>query len=152
MVVRIGSDAPNFTLKGTGGETFTLSDTFGKKRTLLVFYPVDQTPGCRNQLSAIGESIDYFRAIDTEPYGVNEADAASHQRFIDELNLPFDLLIDEQFEVADAYGCLRETQRMNARTVIIIGKNGKVIYREAGSPEPAALLDAISTADDESPA
>jgi thioredoxin-dependent peroxiredoxin len=152
MVVRIGSDAPDFTLKGTGGETFTLSDTLGKKRTLLVFYPVDQTPGCRNQLSAIGESIDYFRALDTEPYGVNEADAASHQRFIDELNLPFDLLIDEQFEVADAYGCLRETQRMNARTVIIVGKNGKVIYREAGSPEPAALLDAISTADDESPA
>ena len=152
MVVRIGSDAPDFTLKGTGGETFTLSDTLGKKRTLLVFYPVDQTPGCRNQLSAIGESIDYFRALDTEPYGVNEADAASHQRFIDELNLPFDLLIDEQLEVADAYGCLRETQRMNARTVIIVGKNGKVIYREAGSPEPAALLDAISTADDESPA
>jgi peroxiredoxin Q/BCP len=152
MVVPIGSDAPDFTLKGTGGETFTLSDTLGKKRTLLVFYPVDQTPGCRNQLSALGESIDYFRALDTEPYGVNEADAASHQRFIDELNLPFDLLIDEQFEVADAYGCLRETQRMNARTVIIVGKNGKVIYREAGSPEPAALLDAISTADDESPA
>ena len=152
MVVRIGDSAPDFTLKGTGGETFTLSDTLGKKRTLLVFYPVDQTPGCRNQLSAIGESIDYFRALDTEPYGVNEADAASHQRFIDELNLPFDLLIDEQFEVADAYGCLRDTQRMNARTVIIVGKNGKVIYREAGSPEPAALLDAISTADDESPA
>ena len=151
MSVQIGSYAPNFTLKGTGGETFTLSDTLGKKRTLLVFYPVDQTPGCRNQLSAIGESIDYFRALDTEPYGVNEADAASHQRFIEELNLPFDLLIDEQFEVADAYGCLRETQRMNARTVIIVGKNGKVIYREAGSPEPAALLDAISTADDESP-
>ena len=152
MVVRIGDNAPDFTLKGTGGETFSLSDSLGKKRTLLVFYPVDQTPGCRNQLSAIGESIEYFRALDTEPYGVNEADAASHQRFIDELNLPFDLLIDDQFEVADAYGCLRDTQRMNARTVIIVGKNGKVIYREAGSPEPAALLDAISTSDDESPA
>jgi peroxiredoxin Q/BCP len=152
MVVRIGSDAPDFTLKGTGGETFSLNETRGKKRTLLVFYPVDQTQGCRNQLSAIGESIDYFRALDTEPYGVNEADAASHQRFIDEMNLPFDLLIDEQFDVAEAYGCLRDTQRMNARTVIILGKNGKDIDREAGSPEPAALLDAISTADDESPA
>ena len=152
MVIQIGSDAPDFTLKGTGGETFTLSESLGKKRTLLVFYPVDQTPGCRNQLSAIGESIDYFHALDTEPYGVNEADAASHQRFIDELSLPFDLLIDEQFEVADAYGCLRETQRMNARTVIIVGKNGKVIYREAGSPEPATLLEAISAADDEVPA
>src|SRR5690349_978603 len=58
MVVRIGSEAPDFTLKGTGGETFTLSETRGKKRTLLVFYPVDQTPGCRNQLSAISDAID----------------------------------------------------------------------------------------------
>lgn len=149
MVVRVGSEAPDFTLKGTGGDTFILSDTLGKKRTLLVFYPVDQTPGCRNQLSAIAQSIDYFRALDTEPYGVNEANAESHQRFIDELSLPFDLLIDEQFDVAEAYGCVRETQRMNARTVIIIGKNGKVIYREAGSPDPAALLEVISTADDD---
>ena len=150
MVVKQGSDAPDFTLKGTVGDSFTLSDTLGKKRTLLVFYPVDQTPGCRNQLSAIKDSIDYFRALDTEPFGVNEANAESHQRFIDELELPFDLLVDEDFKVAELYGCLRDTQRMNARTVIIVGKNGKVIYREAGSADPALLLEAISTADDAS--
>jgi len=38
---------------------------------------------------------------------------------------------------------------MNARTVIIVGKNGKVIYRESGSPDTAVLLEAISLAEDD---
>lgn len=97
----------------------------------------------------MSETIDYFRALDTEPYGVNEAGAESHLSFIEQLSLPFDLLVDDGLAVSELYGCVRETQRMNQRTVIIIGKNGKVIYRESGSPEPAILLEAISLADDE---
>lgn len=97
----------------------------------------------------MSETIEYFRALDTEPYGVNEAGAESHLSFIEQLNLPFDLLIDEGLRVSELYGCVRETQRMNQRTVIIIGKNGKVIYRASGSPEPETLLEAISLAEDE---
>ena len=98
----------------------------------------------------MGATIDYFRELDTEPYGVNFADAASHQKFIDQLKLPFDLLVDEGFQVAELYGCLREgNTKMNARTVIIVGKNGQVIYRASGSPPVDELLEVISTASDE---
>lgn len=97
----------------------------------------------------MSEAIDYFRALDTEPYGVNEASAESHLSFIEQLNLPFDLLVDTDLAVSERYGCVRETQRMNARTVIIVGKNGKVIYRASGSPEPETLLEAISLAEDD---
>jgi peroxiredoxin len=38
-------DAPDFSLTGARGERFTLSETIGTKRTLLIFYPVDNTPG-----------------------------------------------------------------------------------------------------------
>ena len=98
----------------------------------------------------MGATIDYFRELDTEPYGVNQADAASHQKFIDDLKLPFDLLVDEGFQVAERYGCLREGNvKMNARTVIIVGKNGKVLYRASGSPPVDELLEVISTASDD---
>jgi peroxiredoxin len=97
----------------------------------------------------VGETIAYFREFDTEPYGVNEAGAESHLDFINQLSLPFDLLVDTDLGVSEAYGCVRETQRMNARTVIIVGKNGKVIYRESGSPDTAVLLEAISLAEDD---
>ena len=101
------------------------------------------------------ETVADFRALDTEPYGVNEGDAASHQAFIDELSLPFDLLIDEGLQVADAYDALktegtlikRKVQRIS-RTVIIVGKNGRIIFRAAGAPPPGELLAVIGNAND----
>jgi peroxiredoxin len=97
----------------------------------------------------VSATIDYFRELDTEPYGVNHADAASHQAFIDELQLSFDLLVDEDLGVSELYGCLREGERKIARTVVIVGKNGQVIYRASGSPPVDELLEAISTASDD---
>jgi peroxiredoxin Q/BCP len=150
-----GDLAPDFTLKGTTGEGLALSSFKGKKRALLVFYPEDMTSGCTDQLSAIRDNIDDFRALDTEPFGVNEGDAASHQAFIDRLGLPFDLLIDEGLQVSDAYDALkvegtiikRKLQRIN-RTVIIVGKDGKIIFRAAGAPPPGELLGVIQDAKD----
>lgn len=150
-----GENAPDFNLKGTTSEGLALSEIKGKKRALLVFYPEDMTSGCTDQLSAIRDNIDDFRALDTEPYGVNEGDAASHQAFIDRLGLPFDLLIDEGLKVSDAYDALkvegtiikRKLQRIS-RTVIIVGKDGKIIFRAAGAPPPSELLGVIQNAAD----
>ncbi len=94
------------------------------------------------------DSIDDFRALDTEPYGVNPADADSHQMFIDHLNLPFDLLIDDGLKVAAAYGALKPDGTGINRTVVIVGKDGRILFRQAGAPPPAELLEAIRSAND----
>lgn len=102
------------------------------------------------------ETVEDFRALDTEPYGVNEGDAASHQRFIEQLNLPYDLLVDEGLKVADTYDALktegtlikRKIQRIS-RTVVIVGKDGRIIFRAAGAPSPGELLAVIANAKDE---
>jgi peroxiredoxin len=97
----------------------------------------------------VRDAIDAFRTAETEPYGVNPADAASHQAFIDELNLPFDLLVDEGLHVARAYDALRpEGNRIN-RTVVVVGKDGRVIFRATGAPPPADIIAAINAAEDE---
>jgi peroxiredoxin len=100
-------------------------------------------------LSAVRETFNEFQAVDTQPFGVNQGDAESHQQFKDHLNLPFDLLVDEGLFVASAYGALKpEGNRIN-RTVVIVGKNGSVLYRAAGAPPPGELLAAIREASDE---
>ena len=94
-------------------------------------------------------AIEQFRAVDTQPFGVNPGDAASHQAFVDALTLPFDLLVDEGSRVAKAYGALKPDGSGIARTVVVVGKDGTVIYRQTGAPPPAEILAAIHAAGDE---
>ena len=94
------------------------------------------------------DAIDAFRALDTEPYGVNQADAASHRKFIESQNLPFDLLVDEGLHVARAYGALRpEGDRIN-RTVVVVGKDGTILFYQHGAPPPEDIISAIVEAED----
>ena len=96
----------------------------------------------------MGETLPEFQKLDTQPYGINNGDAASHQRFIDKLDLDFDLLVDDGLEVAAAYDALKPEGNRIQRTVVIVGKNGKVIFRAQGAPPPGELLAAISSAED----
>jgi peroxiredoxin len=97
----------------------------------------------------VRDAIDEFHALETEVFGVNQADAASHQSFIDSQRLPFDLLVDEGLAVARNYDALKpEGDRIN-RTVVIVGKNGRVVYRSPGAPPISDLLAAIREANDE---
>ena len=95
------------------------------------------------------DAIDAFRALETEPYGVNPANAASHREFIQELDLPFDLLVDDGLAVSHAYQAVRPEGDRIARTVIVVGKNGRIIFRASGSPPPEEIVAAIVAADDE---
>jgi len=80
---------------------------------------------------------------------VNPGDAASHQEFIDHLNLPFDLLVDEDRKVATAYGAIKPDGSGIQRTVVIVGKDGRILFKAAGAPPPGELLSAIRTAQEE---
>jgi peroxiredoxin len=97
----------------------------------------------------VRDAIEAFWSLETEPYGVNQADAASHRQFIEEQKLPFDLLVDEGLHVARAYDALRpEGDRIN-RTVVVIGKDGRIIFYAHGAPPPEEIIAAIAAAEDE---
>ncbi|MBA2276387.1 MAG: redoxin domain-containing protein [Chloroflexia bacterium] len=95
------------------------------------------------------DNIDRIRAADAEPFGVNPGDAASHQEFIAAHNFPFELLVDDGLGVARAYGALKPDGSGTTRTVVIVGKDGRVIFRQAGAPAWALMNNAIQSADDE---
>ncbi len=94
------------------------------------------------------DAADDLRAADTEPFGINQADAASHQAFIDAFAFPFDLLVDEGLDVARAYDAMRPEGDFISRTVVIVGKDGQIIFRAQGAPPPAEMLTAIRAAND----
>jgi peroxiredoxin len=97
-------------------------------------------------LSAVGATIERFFEAGIIPFGVNPADAASHRAFMEELDLPFDLLVDEGRRIADAYGAVKEDGSGIQRTVVVVGQGGKILFREAGAPLPGNILQAVKLA------
>jgi peroxiredoxin len=133
-LIEVGSEAPDFTLKTGSGEDFRLSDLRGQMRVMLVFYPKDFTPGCTSQLTHIQRHIDQFRKVGIEPFGVSADDAESHQQFCAAHGFDFELLVDEDLSVAASYGAVKAEGPGIERSVVIVGRDGNVIFAEHGAP------------------
>ena len=65
---------------------------------------------------------------------------------MEDLDLPFDLLVDEGRKIAEAYGALKEDGSGIQRTVVVVGQGGKILFREAGAPLPGNILQAVRIA------
>lgn len=96
----------------------------------------------------MSDSIASIRRNDIEPLGVNPGSAESHQQFREELTLPFELLVDDQLDVTKAYDAVKDDGSGISRSVVVVGKNGKVIFSSAGAPAWSRVANVVKRADD----
>ena len=130
-MLKIGDKAPEFILQDKDGNKVSLKD-FKGKRTVLYFYPKDNTPGCTRQACAFASAYEGFRAKDVAVIGVSKDSTASHVKFAEKYSLPFVLLSDPDLEALKAYGVWQEKKLYGklsmgvARTTFIIDGNGNI--------------------------
>ena len=136
----IGTPAPGFSLTAGDGKTYRLQDCAGKP-VVLVFYPMDNTPGCNKQLSALRDDQDKFDRAGALVFGVNPAGLDSHKKFCDGFGFNFPLLSDPGMKVAQAYGAAKGST--NRRTVVVIGPDGIVKFHRYGMPTDDEILEAV---------
>ena len=128
----VGKQAPTFTLNNQQGEAVSLED-FKGKYVVLYFYPKDSTPGCTTQACDFRDSIEDFTALNAVILGVSPDNEASHQKFIAKHELPFDLLVDEEKEAAEAYDVWKLKKNFGReymgieRSTFLIDPEGKVV-------------------------
>ncbi|HVP38061.1 MAG TPA: peroxiredoxin [Candidatus Saccharimonadales bacterium] len=127
--LEVGSPAPDFELPATNGETVRLSDYRGRKHVMLVFYPLDWSPVCSNQLPALEGEKQRFEALDTQILGISVDSRWSHDAFARSLGLSFPLLADIHRTVLSQYGMLREKDNISERAMVIVDKKGILRYR-----------------------
>ena len=101
-MLKIGHKAPDFTTTTESGETVKLSSFKGKK-IFLYFYPKDNTSGCQAEACSIRDSYNVFEKSDIPVFGVSGGTEKSHNSFKEKNNLPFPLLMDEEFKIAKLY-------------------------------------------------
>jgi len=142
----IGSKAPAFSLKDQNGEVVSFDLALSTVPTVLIFYPGDQTPGCTIQLCAIRDDWKDFEKAGIRVYGINPSDAESHTAFVKKHGFPFPLLVDDNRNVARAYGAEQDLliAKIVRRTVVGIGKDGKIVYYRQGLPRNNEILKAFS--------
>jgi peroxiredoxin len=138
-MIEPGSPAPDFKLRDQDGADVSLDDLKGQT-VVLVFYPLDFSPVCTDQLSIYQELIQDFEARGVKLYGVSVDSAFCHKAFQEKLNLTMPLLADfePKGEVAKAYGVYNDEYGCSQRALVMIGPDGVVKWAYC-SPSPLEI-------------
>jgi peroxiredoxin len=125
--LRVGDRAPAFTLDGTGGKTYRLSDYRGSG-VILAFYPGDFTPVCTRQFCSYRNDGDRIEGLGVPMLGISPQSVASHERFTEENSLTVPLLSDPDKSVARSYGVIGPGGLLR-RSIFLIDGEGVVRHR-----------------------
>ncbi len=141
--IAAGDPAPAFMAQDQTGRVRQLSE-YRRHPVVLYFYPRDATPGCTAEACAFRDAWERLEATGAVVLGVSTDDVASHRRFHDEHQLPFDLLSDPDGEIAQRYGVpLR--MGMSARVTFLVDGEG-VVRRVFEDVDPGVHADEVIAA------
>jgi peroxiredoxin Q/BCP len=124
--VKVGDQAPDFSLPSNRGRNVSLADFRGKKAVVLFFYPKDGTPGCTAEACDFRDSHARFIDAGAEVIGVSEDSVSSHERFAQKHDLPMTLLSDEGGKLRALYGVKTTLGFIKGRVTFVIDRQGIV--------------------------
>lgn len=107
---------PDFQVADQDGNMVSSKDLKGKK-TIIYFYPKDNTSGCTAEACNLRDNYASLMAEGYNVIGVSKDSSASHRRFADKHELPFTLLADTSTEMLQAFGAWGE-KKMYGKTVM----------------------------------
>ena len=130
--VKVGDPAPSFQLPYATAEEVNFeglsSDDLKGTRYLLAFYPADWSGGCTKQMCTFRDGFSEFEDLNVEVFPISADLVFSHKEFAAHHKLPFKLLADHTREFGKAMGVWREDYGMFARSVFVVGPDGKFEY------------------------
>ena len=106
-MLKIGDKMPNFEVVDQDGNKVASADLLGKK-TIVYFYPKDNTPGCTAEACSLSDNYAAVTAQGYNVVGVSKDSAASHKKFISKFELPFTLLSDPSTQMLQDFGAWGE--------------------------------------------
>lgn len=123
---------PEFEVEDQDGNIVKSSDFTGKK-TVIYFYPKDNTPGCTAEACSLRDNYDALVAAGYNVVGVSKDSGASHKRFAEKNSLPFTLLSDSSMRMLQDFGAWGEKKMCGKVTVGTLRRT--FIFSEDGTLE-----------------
>ncbi|HSE56834.1 MAG TPA: peroxiredoxin [Candidatus Paceibacterota bacterium] len=134
-----GTITPPFSLPNAEGDTVSSTD-FSGQWTLLYFYPKDDTPGCTKEACAFRDNFPFYEDIGITVVGISRDSVASHKKFKEKYNLPFELLSDTEGAVIETYGAANGTS--TKRISYLVDPNG-IIAKAYEQVTPATHAETV---------
>lgn len=93
------------------------SENFIGRKTIVYFYPKDNTPGCTAEACNLRDNYEALKAQGYNIVGVSKDSTASHRKFADKYELPFTLVSDSSAQMMQDFGAWGE-KRMCGRVSV----------------------------------
>ena len=138
VTLKVGDPAPDFTLKGSDGKTYSLADYRGKKAVVIAWYPKAFTQGCTTECRSLAANGERIRKYDVAYFMASVDALEENTKFAEAQKADFPLLSDTDKSVATRYGVLAQRGFAN-RWTFYIDKTGRIAYIDkAVNPETSA--------------
>ena len=153
MTLKIGSVAPDFTLKTKtpdGLIDITLSDSKGKNPVVLLFFPFAFTGVCTEETCLVRDDLASYEELKAKVFGISVDSPFAQEIMSRKENLNFPLLSDFNKEVSRAYGVLYEDfigfTGVSKRSAFVVSLDGSILF-SSSSDDPKQLPDFKSIKD-----
>ena len=121
-----GDMAPDFSMQGSDGKTYTLADFRGKRAVVVAWFPKAYTSGCTIECKSLAQNGLLIREYDVSYFMASVDPLEDNVGFAAETGADFPLLSAPEKQAAEAYGVLH-TLGFAKRHTFYIGADGKVL-------------------------
>jgi len=154
MPITVGTKAPDFTLKSKtadGLKDIKLSDNFGKKQTVLLFFPLAYTGVCTQEMCDQTSGLGEYEKLGADVIGISVDSPFTQEAWAKANKIGITLVSDLNKETTKAYGVLFPMLAgigdTSARAAFVIGKDGVVKYAEqTATPKDLPNFQAVKAA------
>ena len=150
MALKAGDKAPDFELttkSAEGPKKIKLSGNFGRKNTVLLFFPMAFTGVCTKEMCEVSQGLNAYTGLNAEVLGISGDNPFAQGAWAEKERITVPLLSDYEHRVARAYGIAYDSflpQKnlgmggVAKRSAFVIDKQGVVRYAES-SDDPGQL-------------
>jgi len=133
MAIRLGDEAPDFTVESTAG-TIKFHEWIGDKWCVLFSHPKDYTPVCTTELGEVSKLMSEFEKRNCKVIGLSVDPLKDHEGWIKDINetqnttVNFPVIADPDRKVATLYDMIHPNalENLTVRSVFVIGPDKKV--------------------------
>jgi peroxiredoxin Q/BCP len=141
--LKVGDQAPDFSLPASDGKTYKLADFKGKKAVVVAWFPKAFTSGCTIECKSLAANGDKIRKFNVAYFMASVDPVEDNKGFAEKEKADFPLLSDPSKETAKAYGVLNQGG-LARRWTFYIGKDGKILGIDKEVKPPTSAEDMVA--------